>query len=139
MQHYSGDCYPLLLLQFINNSDRLVTPDSEKNVIVSALQYIETNYRDGTLALLAESIPCDPCWLSREIKRRTGNTYKELLLEKRLSQAVYLLTNTQIKVSEIAAAVGYNNISYFYRIFQARYGMSPKEYRAANKVSFSVK
>ncbi len=129
----------LLLLQFINHSDRLVYHDSEKNVIVNALQYIENNYRDGTLALLAESIPCDPCWLSREIKRKTGKTYKELLLEKRLSQAVYLLTNTQIKVSEIAAAVGYNNISYFYRIFQARYDMSPKEYRAANKVSFSVK
>ena len=129
----------LLLLQFINHSDRLITSDDEKSVIVKSLQYIETDYRDGSLAALAEGIPCDASWLSREIKRKTGKTFKELLLEKRLSQAAYLLANSQIKVSEIAAAVGYNNISHFYRIFKEQYKMSPKEYRCANKVSFSVK
>ena len=71
----------------------------------------------------------DVYWLSREIRRRTGKTYKELLQEKRMQQAVYLLTNSKIPVTDIIESVGYDNTSYFYRKFRERYGMSPKEYR----------
>ena len=73
----------------------------------------------------------DVYWLSREIRRRTGKTYKELLQEKRMQQAVYLLTNSQIPVTDIIESIGYDNTSYFYRKFRERYGMSPKEYRKA--------
>jgi transcriptional regulator GlxA family with amidase domain len=51
------------------------------------------------------------------------------LQEKRLSQAAFLLKNTELSVEEIALAVGYENKSYFHRIFTARYGTSPKKYR----------
>ena len=67
--------------------------------------------------------------LSREIRRRTGKTYKELLQEKRMQQAVYMLTNSAVPVTDIIESVGYDNTSYFYRIFREKYGMSPKEYR----------
>ena len=59
----------------------------------------------------------------------TGRNYTELLQEKRLTQAAWLLRNTDRKVDEIAAAVGYENISYFHRLFAARFGLSPKKYR----------
>ena len=72
---------------------------------------------------------CDLYWLSREIKKRIGKTYKELLQTKRMSQAAYLLTNTRIPVSDIIEKVGYDNYSYFYRRFKERYGVSPGEYR----------
>ena len=71
----------------------------------------------------------DVYWLSREIRKRTGKTYKELLQEKRMQQAVYLLANSRIPVTDIIESVGYDNTSYFYRLFRGRYGMSPKEYR----------
>ena len=53
----------------------------------------------------------------------------ELLQQKRLSQTEYLLTNSNMKIFDIAASVGYNNMSYFHRIFEERFGMSPKKYR----------
>jgi len=71
----------------------------------------------------------DVYWLSREIKKCTGKTYKELLQERRMNQACYLLTNSKLAVSDIIESVGYDNTSYFYRKFRERYGMSPKEYR----------
>ena len=71
----------------------------------------------------------DVYWLSREIKKRTGKTYKELLQAKRMNQAVYLLSNSRLSVSDIIESVGYDNTSYFYRKFKERYGVSPKEYR----------
>ena len=81
------------------------------------------------LSELAEQMGYDVYWLSREIRRRTGRTYKELLQEKRMQQAVYLLGNSRIPVTDIIESVGYDNTSYFYRKFRERYGMSPKEYR----------
>ena len=75
----------------------------------------------------------DVYWLSREIKKRTGKTYKELLQNKRMSQAAYLLTSSAVPVTDIIESVGYDNTSYFYRKFRERYGMSPKEYRERNR------
>ncbi len=59
----------------------------------------------------------------------TGQNYKDLLQIKRLNQAAYLLSHTRAAVSEISVAVGYDNTSYFHRIFREYYKMSPKEYR----------
>ena len=59
----------------------------------------------------------------------TGKNFTDLVQEKRMSQAAWLLTNTSQNVSDIAIAVGYENISYFHRLFAARYGKSPRLYR----------
>ncbi|MEG2652254.1 MAG: AraC family transcriptional regulator, partial [Ruthenibacterium sp.] len=59
----------------------------------------------------------------------TGNTFNVLLQQKRLDKATRLLRDTKLSVQEIISAVGYENTSYFYRIFRAQFGVSPKEYR----------
>ena len=119
----------LLFIQLLNYTDRLVSDSSEETAIVKILRYIEENYRSASLTEIADSLHYDLCWLSREIKRRTGKTFKELLQEKRLAQAAYYLTHTSLHVDEIGEAVGYSNLSYFHRIFQERYGATPKKYR----------
>ncbi len=121
----------LLLLQLLNYMDKMETGsirfDSE--LVGTVLNYIEEHYKTGSLTELAEMMNYDVYWLSREIKRRTGKTYKELLQAKRMSQAAYLLTSSAIPVTDIIESVGYDNTSYFYRKFRERYGVSPKEYR----------
>ena len=44
-------------------------------------------------------------------------------------QAAFLLKTTSMKVSEISESVGYENFSYFHRIFRARFGVSPHQFR----------
>ena len=119
----------LLFVQLLEESDKLTMGIREQNTVLGLLQYLEANYTSGSLTDAAKGLHCDVAWLSREIKRRTGRTYTELLQERRLQQAAWLLENTRQKVSDIAAAVGYENISYFHRIFQKRFGHSPKKYR----------
>ena len=63
--------------------DRLVSDRSEEAAIVKILRYIEENYRSASLTEIADSLHYDLCWLSREIKHRTGKTFQELLQEKR--------------------------------------------------------
>ena len=121
----------LLLLQLLNYMDKMETGGRryDNELTGNVLNYIEEHYKNGSLSELAEIMKYDVYWLSREIKKRTGKTYKELLQEKRMNQAVYLLSNSKLSVSDIIESVGYDNSSYFYRIFKEKYGMSPKEYR----------
>lgn len=121
----------LLFLQLMNHMDKLETNQgSEKQkLVIQVLSYIEDNYREGELTELARRLHYDISWLSREIRRCTGKTYTELLQNKRLNQAAYLLCNTGMSVMDVALAAGYENISYFHRIFQERYGMTPRKYR----------
>ena len=121
----------LLFMQLLNYTDRLVSGSTEEAAIVKVLRYIEENYRTGSLTEIAGTLHYDLCWLSREVKRRTGRTYQELLQEKRLTQAAYFLKHTTLRVDEVGAAVGYSNLSYFHRIFMNKYGATPGKYRNA--------
>ena len=129
----------LLFLQLLNYMDKMETGRNRFDTEVKAavLSYVDEHYRNGTLSELAGQMNTDIYWLSREIKKQTGKTYKELLQEKRMQQAVWLLTNTAVSVSDIIESVGYDNTSYFYRKFREKYGVSPKEYRMNQKESLS--
>ena len=121
----------LLLLQLLNYMDKMETGSSrfDTELTGNVLNYIEEHYKDGSLSELAEMMNYDVYWMSREIRKRTGKTYKELLQAKRMNQAVYLLTSSRLSIADIIGSVGYDNTSYFYRKFRERYGVSPKEYR----------
>ncbi len=119
----------LLFMLLLNHTDKLSIGNREQETAVRVLGYIEEHYASGSLNEIAQMLHYDSAWLSREIKRKTGQTYTQLVQEKRLSQAAWLLKNTNQKVSDIALSVGYENISYFHRIFFARFGLSPKAYR----------
>lgn len=124
----------LLFLQLMNQIDRMVTAEEDKQqkLVMDVLSYIEEHYRDGDLETLAKQMHYDMRWLSKEIKKRTGLNYTDLLQNKRLNQAAYLLINTNMNVMDIGFAVGYDNTSYFHRIFQKQYGMTPRQYRIKN-------
>ena len=119
----------LLFAQLMNHTDALQFETQEQNALISVLRYIEEHYRDGSLTEIAVRLHYELPSLSRLIRQRTGKNYTELLQEKRLSQAAWLLRNTAGNVDEIANSVGYENISYFHRLFAARFGLSPKKYR----------
>jgi len=121
----------LLFLHLINHMEKMETGGKayRQEFEVQVLNYIETKYKDGSLAELAELMGYSVYWMSHEIKKRTGKTYKELVQTKRMNQAAYMLTNSRAPVAEIIRMVGYDNTSYFHRKFKERYGMSPKEFR----------
>ncbi|MBQ3053043.1 MAG: helix-turn-helix domain-containing protein [Clostridia bacterium] len=119
----------LLFLQLLNYTDTLSYSNEKDHLSIETLRYIEENYRNGSLTELASYLHYDFAWFSREIKNRLGKTYTELVQEKRLSQACYLLKNTNINIDEISRQIGYDNISYFHRLFKNNYGITPLSYR----------
>jgi AraC-like DNA-binding protein/quercetin dioxygenase-like cupin family protein len=119
----------LLFLELMAHTEALDTPDREQATVFRVLSYIETHYAAGSLTELADLLHYDLYSLSREIKRKTGKTYTQLVQEKRLAQAAFLLKNTDRTVDQIAGAVGYENMGYFHRIFKETFGHSPRSYR----------
>ena len=122
----------LLFLQLLGLTDRLITNtpgSSADNIVMQALGEIEQNYQTAELNRIAEKFGVSAAYVSSSVKELTGKTFKELLMEKRLTKAASMLKNTKLSVNSIIFAVGYENTSYFYRIFYEKYGKTPKEYR----------
>ena len=123
----------LLLLQLMHYTECI---DMSRNgsvrspMVEAALREIEENYHAASLTDVAAAFHVGLPYLSAEVKRATGSTFKELLLHKRLDKAARLLRETRLTIQEVCAEVGYDNTSYFHRVFRRRYGKSPKEYRS---------
>ncbi len=118
------------LSQFADNINQNDTNQYEQNLVFTVLKYIETHYKNGTLADVAADTKQPTYYVSRLLKKHTGSNFKELLQERKLQQAAYLLSQTTLSVEAIMDAIGYDNSSYFYRRFREKYGCSPKEYRS---------
>lgn len=98
--------------------------------IEKVFAYMRDNYdKDVNLAGVAKLAGMSEVSFSRFIKKRTGKTFVESLNEIRLGHASRSLINTSNTISEIAYKCGFNNLSYFNRIFKSRNGCTPKEFR----------
>jgi AraC family L-rhamnose operon regulatory protein RhaS len=121
----------LLLVHLMNHTDKVTVgkKHGEQEVMLSVRRFVEEHYKDGKLTDLALDLNYDLYALSRMIKNHMNKNYVDLVQDKRLSQAAYLLINTKLSVADIGLAVGYDNLSYFYKIFKGKYNVSPKKYR----------
>jgi AraC-like DNA-binding protein len=122
----------LLLMNLSRFADQIGRGDpqhEEQNLMFSVLDYIEHHYQDGTLAEISALSHLPAYQISRMLKKRTGKNFKELLRLRKLQQAAYLLQNSTLSIDRIIEHIGYENSSYFYRMFREKYGCSPSGYR----------
>lgn len=103
----------------------------EQTLVFSVLKYIETHYKNGSLTEVAEELRQPAYYISRLLKKYTDSNFKELLQQRKLQQAAYLLSRTPITVEAVMENIGYDNSSYFHRKFREKYGCSPRQYREA--------
>ena len=102
---------------------------SREALVQAALNEITSNYREACLSNVARAYGVSLAYVSECVHAETGKTYKELLQKHRMETAARLLRRSDLNIQQIIAQVGYENTSYFYRLFHARYGLSPREYR----------
>lgn len=101
----------------------------EYSRIYEVLEYIEKNYEACTLPILAETFGYHPQYLTTLLKEKTGKSYVEHLQEQRLNKAKFMLTYTDMKISEIILACGYKNENFFYQKFKSNTNETPAHYR----------
>lgn len=122
----------LYLLDAVQYVEMRLPNQYENMITMTTLDYIEQQYRTATLTELCDRLHLPMHMLSKMIKKSTGYNFKELLQRKRLNQAVELMCDTDLPVSDIISAVGYENNSYFHRVFKERYHMTPRAFRLKN-------
>ena len=94
------------------------------------LNYIHKNYAENfSIDTLSKEIGYSKSYLMHNFKEYTGKTVNEYLTEYRIYTAKQLLVNTEKSILEIALECGFNESSYFIRIFKGQFGTSPHKFR----------
>ena len=105
-------------------------PEKDKPIVQIVKEYIDNNLdQDLTREALAERVYLNQDYLARIFKKEIGESIVNYITGKRIEVAKAYLDKTNESVNSIAIRVGYDNFSYFTKIFKDRVGMTPKEYR----------
>lgn len=109
---------------------RFYKASSEKRITLPAASYIEENYsQEIRLNILSQLCGVGPFQFSRAFKREQGITFREYLIRHRVGRAKELLKHPTASVTDVAFGVGFNDLSYFSKVFRRAVGISPSEYR----------
>jgi two-component system response regulator YesN len=101
------------------------------DTLASVLHFIRENYsRPITLEETARSVYLSPYYLSHTFKDELGITFIEYLTRVRMEEAKTLLTDKNLSMQGIAERVGYDDASYFSKVFKKKIGVTPNKYRA---------
>jgi len=104
--------------------------DSQQLALRPAINYVEANFRTKINAgMVASLCGMSPCGFSRAFKAAYNITFQEFMMRLRTREASRLLNNPNASVTDVAYTVGFNDVSYFGRMFKRYYNMSPSDYR----------
>ena len=94
------------------------------------LKYVENNYMEKiTIEDIANEVGLSQSHFMKYFKNTMGTSFVDYLNEYRLTMASRLLISSDSSILAIASEVGFENLSYFNRIFKKRFGQTPREYR----------
>ena len=87
-----------------------------------------------SLSRVAKAVNIHPNYLSEKFKQVTGMNFVEYVARTRFEKACRLLHDGDLRISDIAFAVGFQSLSQFNRVFKKLSGKSPTQHRAAKRV-----
>lgn len=111
-------------------NEDLIRHNKNLNKLSAITSYMKENYKkELSLESLAKTFGYSPTYLSRMFQKYAKTNYKTCLDNIRLEHATKDLMNTEITIGEIAFNNGFANSKAFAKVFQAKYGMLPSEFR----------
>lgn len=117
----------LMIFECINEKTQAET----SSLIQKIKRYVWTHIADDiTLEALSDVVFLTPNYISTLFKKETGISFKDYVVEMKIQRAKELLQSNNLKIHEVAEAVGYHSSTYFSKIFKKVTGMYPSDYRA---------
>ncbi len=106
------------------------------STLAPAVSYVATNYPEKLrLATAARLCDLSPFQFSRNFKKELGFTFRDFVVRVRIERAAELMKHSSASVTEAAFVVGFNDLSYFARMFRRQLGVSPSHYRSESEPS----
>ncbi len=127
----------LLLIDLARLADDVVGDlrRSGEPLLAEVFAVIDRRYGEPlSLRDVAGEIGMTPGHLTTVVRRRTGRTVQEWIVERRMAAARKLLSDTDLPVAEIARRVGVADPGYFTRLFGRAHGVSPRAWRGRQRV-----
>lgn len=126
---YKSYSYLILFLSKLIDSQN--GSDIKLDTITSnCLKLIQEDPSSQSLESIAGKLNYSKEYISRHIKKQTGQTVSDLIMNEKLILAGKYLSQTTLTIEEIAKLVGYESESHFYRIFKKKFQVTPKQYRS---------
>lgn len=115
----------LLILMMRKSAERGFSMTADE-IIDYVNNFLQHNFREEfSLQRLARRIGMSACYLSKLYSKKTGTTITARLKQIRLESAKSELEHSNMPIIDICYHSGFNDLSYFYRSFRARFGMCP--------------
>ncbi len=112
-----------------SSGDVQIAP-SARPVIAEVFKVIDSKFADDIrLPEIAFLVGRSPAYLTDVLRRNTGRTVMQWLVERRIAEARWRLVSTDEDIAIIGERVGYPDPAHFPRVFRSITGMSPSEYR----------
>lgn len=106
---------------------------ADLSVADQLMNFIHENFhRDLSLSDLAEHFNLTSSYVSKVFKEQTGENFKEYLNMYRVKKAKEILSVQELKISQVASMVGFNNVNTFIRTFKKYVGLSPGQYEKSS-------
>ena len=128
----------ILIIRLMRNiavtipGDPQVIPTNRQCVAVK--RYIDLHFKEPlTLERLSEEAHMNKYYLSHVFKREYGVSPINYLISRRIDESKYLLTETDLSMSQIAQILGFSSLSYFSQVFRKSQQISPMEFRRNSK------
>ena len=130
LAHYLNQLRQIVRIYGHTKPDETIVQDTDLNVVREMMAFIGENYSDElTLDQIAAAGKVSRSKCTRLFRTFIQKSPMHHLQSYRLERSVYLLTHTDFSISEIASKCGFNQQSYFNRLFLRTYGMTPKQMR----------
>ena len=123
---------PMLLTLLLHIARRYRMENAAQNQMTlpeKIILYITDHMEKISLADIGKAFSYHPTYISSLLHKETGQTFSQILLEKRMERAAIMLRNTALSIEEIAALIGYSDHSNFYKAFREFYGVTPRDFR----------
>ena len=104
---------------------------SRREALSRVVRHVRENLAQRiTLTDAASAADLSPNYLAHLLKKETGKTFVDLVTERRMDKAQELLAHTDLRIAEIAKAVGFEDEAYFARRFKQWFHVAPSAYRS---------
>ncbi|MCM3746123.1 AraC family transcriptional regulator [Paenibacillus pasadenensis] len=109
---------------------RQIRESGSMKPIEQAKAWIAANLQhDLAIKRIAEQVHMNPSYFCRHFKTQTGETILDYITGLRMAKAKELLANPHLKLYDISAQVGYQDVKYFSKLFKLWVGETPSKYR----------
>lgn len=127
-------CMLVVLSEIFKKAELIPLSNRHDSVMLDLLNYCSQNFReDISLSVVSKKLNISKFYISHIFPQKTGVSFFDYITTLRLQDACYNLVYTDMSVTEAALTSGFASIRSFNRVFRAKTGLTPTQYRNENR------